>query len=210
MKFHARIQLLQNLVSNWLLTPTVGNLNIGLTQRILYHKGRAYDSIEHGWYPYLDGHTLSFIRNDITQNFEEIADNLDLLIITGGDDPMLRRVVETRLATKMLSRNKPILGICHGAFLLTDLLGGQVTDTITHQNTSHSVWYFGEEKIVNSYHSLCINEPPSRATILAVDNEGYCESWIDDKIAAVVWHPERMEVPWLPDEIEHLLTQRKK
>ena len=202
--------MLPNLASNWLLTPTVGNLNIGLTQRILYHKGRAYDSIEHGWYPYLDGHTLYFIRNDITQDFETLADSLDCLIITGGDDPTLRRIVETKIASQMLSRKKPIIGICHGAFLLTDLMGGQVTDVMTHQDTSHSVWYFGEEKIVNSYHNLCISRPPKTATVLAVDGEGYCESWIDDKIAAVVWHPERMEIPWLPDEIENLLTQRKK
>ena len=185
-------------------------MNIGLTQRILYHKGRAYDSIEHGWYSYLDGHTLSFIRNDVAQDFESLADTLDCLIITGGDDPALRRIVETRMATQMLARGKPIIGICHGAFLLTDLLGGEVTDVITHMDTSHPIWYFGEEKTVNSYHNLCINDPPGSATVLAVDSEGYCESWIDGKIAAVVWHPERMEVPWLPDEIENLLTQRKK
>ena len=65
--------------------------------------------------------------------------------------------------------------------------------------------YFGERKIVNSYHNLSIEVIPNKANVLAVDNEGHCESWIDGKIAAIVWHPERMEVPWLPDEIENLL-----
>ena len=184
-------------------------MKIGLTQRILYHKGRAYDSIEHGWYSYLDGHMLSFIRNDVVQNFDSLADNLDCLIVTGGDDSTLRRVVETKIATRMLQRNKPIIGICHGAFLLTDLMGGIISDVITHMDTSHSVWYFGEEKTVNSYHNLCITEPPERSTVLAVDSEGYCESWIEGKIAAVVWHPERMEIPWLPDEIQTLLQREK-
>ena len=184
-------------------------MKIGLTQRILYHKGRAYDSIEHGWYSYLDEHMLSFIRNDVVQDFDSLADSLDCLIITGGDDSTLRRVVETKIASRMLQRNKPIIGICHGAFLLTDLMGGIVTDVITHMDTSHSVWYFGEEKTVNSYHNLCISTPPEKSTVLAVDSEGYCESWIDGKIAAVVWHPERMEVPWLPDEIESLLKRKK-
>ena len=180
-------------------------MNIGLSQRILYHKGRAYDSIEHGWYSYLDGHMLSFIRNDTTQDFENLADSLDCLILTGGDDSTLRRIVEIKIAKLMLQRNKPIIGVCHGAFLLTDLMGGVVSDVITHMDTSHEVWYFGERKIVNSYHNLSIEVIPNKANVLAVDNEGHCESWIDGKIAAIVWHPERMEVPWLPDEIENLL-----
>ena len=108
----------------------------------------------------------------------------------------------------MLQRNKPIIGICHGAFLLTDLMGGIVNDVITHMDSSHPIWYFGEERIVNSYHNLCISTPPEKSTVLAVDSEGNCESWIDGKIAAVVWHPERMEISWLPDEIQ-ILLQRK-
>jgi GMP synthase-like glutamine amidotransferase len=183
-------------------------LKIGLTQRILYHKGRAYDSIEHGWYSYLDEHMLSFIRNDVVQDFDDLADSLDCLIITGGDDSTLRRVVETKIASRMLQRNKPIIGICHGAFLLTDLMGGVVSDVVTHMDTSHDVLYFGERKIVNSYHNLCISTPPEKSIVLATDDEGYCESWIDGKIAAVVWHPERMEIPWLPDEIESLLKRK--
>ena len=180
-------------------------MKIGLSQRILWHKGRAYDSIEHGWYSYLDGHMLSTIRNDPIQDFKKIAQTLDAFVITGGDDDMVRRTTETKLATQMMMQGKPIIGICHGAFMLTDLMGGVVTDVITHMDTSHSVWYFGEEKTVNSYHNLCISTPPSKSTVLAVDSEGYCESWIEGKIGAVVWHPERMEVPWLPDEIVNLL-----
>ena len=183
---------------------TVGKLKIGLTQRILYHKGRAYDSIEHGWYSYLKEHTLSFIQNNLKQDFDNIADDIDMLIITGGDDSTLRRTVETKLATKVMQRNKPVIGICHGAFLLTDLLGGKVSDVITHMDTSHKVFYFGEEKMVNSYHNLCIEKLHGTATQLVVDPEGYCEAWIDKKLAGIVWHPERMEIPWIPDEIQTL------
>jgi hypothetical protein len=34
---------------------------------------------------------------------------------------------------------------------------------------------------------------------------GYVEAFIDGILAGVVWHPERMDTPWLPDEIEELL-----
>jgi gamma-glutamyl-gamma-aminobutyrate hydrolase PuuD len=185
-------------------------MKIGLSQRILYHKDRAHDSIEHGWYSYLDEHVLSFIRNDIVQDFGKLADKLDCFIITGGDDTPIRRIVETRLATEMMKRNKPIIGICHGAFLLTDLLGGEVDEVIAHMDTSHVAYYFGEEKVVNSYHNLRIKTAPKLSNILVVDHENNCEAWIDGKIAAVVWHPERMTTPWLPDEIQDLLTQRVK
>jgi hypothetical protein len=36
------------------------------------------------------------------------------------------------------------------------------------------------------------------------------EAWIDGPLAGVVWHPERMNQPWLPDEIEDLLFKEKK
>ena len=86
-------------------------MNIGLTQRVLIHKGRAYDSIEHGWYSYLKDHTLTFIANRTDQDFDKLADNLDLLIITGGDDSVRRRLTELRISTAMFKKQKHILGV---------------------------------------------------------------------------------------------------
>ena len=149
-------------------------------------------------------HTLFFLPNTLEQDFNHIADELDMIILTGGDDSTLRRTVETKIASAVMQRNRPVIGICHGAFLLTDLLGGQVQDATAHQDTSHCVYYFGEEKTVNSYHNLCITKPHKTATVLATDPEGNCEAWIDSKLAGIVWHPERMGSPWIPDEIKNL------
>jgi gamma-glutamyl-gamma-aminobutyrate hydrolase PuuD len=179
-------------------------LKIGLSQRILYHKNRAYDSIEHGWYSYLKEHTLSFIPNKLDQDFDKIADELDMFIITGGDDSVLRRTVETKLAGKVMQRNKPVIGVCHGALLLTDLLGGETKNTDSHYDTHHSVYYFGDEYYVNSYHGLLITKPHTTATSLVIDPDGNTEAWIDKKLAGIMWHPERMNSPWLPDEIQTL------
>ena len=186
-------------------TRTDGNLKIGLSQRILYHRGRAYDAIEHGWYSYLNGHTLFYLPNSTAQDFNQIADNLDSFIITGGDDIALRRTVETKLASAMMQRNKPVVGICHGAFLLTDLLGGTVVDVDAHMEQLHPVMYFGDVKIVNSFHNIAIDKLHTTGTVLCTDDLGHIESWIDGTLAGVVWHPERMDQPWLPDEIETLL-----
>lgn len=181
-------------------------MKIGLTQRVLFHKGRAYDAIEHGWYSYLKGHTLSFIPNIAEQDFSSLAQNLDLLFITGGDDDPVRTVTELRIATAMIKQQKPIIGVCHGAFLLTDTLGGKIGNTIGHVDTEHVVQYNNKFFQVNSFHTTCIKSVPLQAQVLCLDNNGNCEAWIDQKIAAVVWHPERMDNPWLPNEIQQLLN----
>jgi N5-(cytidine 5'-diphosphoramidyl)-L-glutamine hydrolase len=182
-------------------------LKIGLSQRVLFHKERAYDSIEHGWYSYLKDHTLVFIPNRTDQDFNKLADDLDVLILTGGDDSLIRRTTEIKIATHMLMQSKPIVGICHGAFLLTELLGGKVVQKDDHVDTEHSIQYNNQLYRVNSFHNLAIEQVHVTAKSLAVDEDGACEAWIDKNIAAIVWHPERMQTPWIPDEISYLLKK---
>jgi gamma-glutamyl-gamma-aminobutyrate hydrolase PuuD len=181
-------------------------MNIGLSQRVLLHKNRAYDALEHGWYSYLKAHTLFPIANRPNQDFNDLANKLDCFVITGGDDSTVRRLTEMRLATHMIARQKPVIGICHGAFLLTELLGGEIAEIDGHTDSEHEINYFGELITVNSYHSLAIKIPQRSATVLANDDHGNCEAWIDGTTAGIVWHPERMTSPWIPDEIQSLLS----
>ena len=178
---------------------------IGLSQRVLYHNGRAYDSLEHGWYHFLKDHTLYFIPNRLDQNFEQLACDLDCLIITGGDDSSIRRVTEFKIASKMMEKTKPILGVCHGAFMLTDVLGGEIIQCSGHMHTEHYINYNGQQIMVNSHHGQSINKLHSTGTCLATDELGACEAWIDKNMAGVVWHPERMQSPFLPNEIRDLM-----
>lgn len=180
-------------------------MKIGLTQRVLYHKGRAYDSIEHAWYKFLDGHKLFFIPNTLDQDFAELTEDLDCLIITGGDDSAARRATELKLASAMMMSYKPILGVCHGAFLLTDVLGGQVLPVSGHSDNSHDINYFGKRILVNSYHNQGIRSCHSTAVSLAHDSEGNSEAWIDGYMAGIVWHPERMTDPFIPAEIQQIM-----
>jgi len=77
-----------------------------------------------------------------------------------------------------------------------------------HSGTEHVVNYFGDLKTVNSFHSWGIVDPPDTANTLVTDLHGHCEAWIDSKapIAGIVWHPERMQDPWIPEEISNLLN----
>ena len=108
----------------------------------------------------------------------------------------------------MFVARKPVIGVCHGAFLLTDLFGGRVEPMTDHMDTDHQVYYFGEQRTVNSYHNIGITKLHQGATELVVDAQGHCEAWRDGTLAGVVWHPERMTEPWLPDEIEVLLKEK--
>lgn len=178
---------------------------IGLSQRVIYHNGQAYDSTDQAWYRFLKGHQIITIKNDVDQDLSAIADQLDVLILTGGNDPTVRRITEIKLATQMLMRNKPTIGVCHGAFLLTEISGGVVSDIENHHGTEHVVVADNGIHTVNSYHVLKIEQAPDGATILAVDTDGNCEAWIDGAVAAVVWHPERMENYFLPSAIDKIL-----
>ena len=180
-------------------------MNVGLTQRVLYHQGRAYDSVEHAWYEFLQGHKLFFIPNSLEQDFAELTETLDCVIITGGDDSAIRRATELKLASSMMMSYKPILGVCHGAFLLTDVLGGQVVPISGHSNSTHEINYFGRKISVNSYHNLGIGQLHSTAESLAQDSEGNSEAWIDGQMAGIVWHPERMTNPFIPAEIQQVM-----
>jgi len=178
-------------------------MKIGLTQRVLIHKGQAHDSLDHSWYEYLQGHTLIPIPNRLCTKFPDI----DLLIITGGDDHPVRNQIEHELVNSMLSRDLPIIGICHGCQLLTQQLGGSVVPVEDHQDSYHEVFYQDESHLVNSYHKLRIERSPPGATVLASDPDGYPEAWIQGQIAGIMWHPERMAQPWIPQEIQLLLTR---
>lgn len=182
-------------------------MKIILSQRIMYHNGIAYDCTERGWYSLLQSYELLFLPNILNLPFDSLADAADAFIITGGDDSKLRRTVETRLATYMMQRNKPVIGVCHGAFLITDLLGGIVEPVEGHRGVEHSLIYNNTMVRVNSHHDLAITRLHSGATPLCVDEQGHVEAFIDGNLAGVVWHPERMEDPWLPTEILNLLDR---
>ena len=103
-------------------------MKIGLTQRVLTfpNTGIVHDALEHNWYTFLKGHELIPIPNREDLDYESLAEEIDLLIITGGRNEDIRIITEVNLATEMVTNGKPVLGICHGAFLLTSILGGEV------------------------------------------------------------------------------------
>jgi hypothetical protein len=56
-------------------------MKIGLSQRVLLHKNRAYDALEQGWYTYFKSHTLFPIANRPKQNFEALDSSFDKRVV---------------------------------------------------------------------------------------------------------------------------------
>jgi gamma-glutamyl-gamma-aminobutyrate hydrolase PuuD len=177
-------------------------MKVGLTQRVLTHNGEVYDSLDHNWYRLLESHELLPIPNREDLDYESLAESLDLLIITGGGNEQIRISTEISLCAEMSRLEKPILGICHGAFLLTEVLGGSTKECEGHYNTEHLVYGDAPTHVrVNSFHNISIDKSPKMGYTLYIDDEGNIESWIKGNMCAIVWHPERMSNPFIPSEI---------
>ena len=68
-------------------------MKIGLTQRVLLYSeesGIWCDATDRSWYTFLKGHTLVPIANREDLDYDAIAEDLDLLIITGGTNEDVR------------------------------------------------------------------------------------------------------------------------
>ncbi len=152
------------------------------------------------------------------------------LIISGGDDlppemwgdvphpnlgelvPPLRPALERELVNIMLSRQKPVLGICYGSQLLNVLEGGTLIQDIpshfpnaiehrkgarhevrTEPGTRLRQW-LGDNFEVASYHHQSIDKLAPTAQLAAMVPDGIIEAVEFPKYPyciGVQWHPER-------------------
>jgi putative glutamine amidotransferase len=183
-------------------------MNIGLTQRIFNHNNFVYDCLEHGWQQLLGGHTLTPIANNKEQDFEQLVKNLDIIIFTGGDASPQRLVTEIRLLTECYKQNKPMIGVCHGAFFINQMEEGVNEECEGHHNTEHNVIMHDKIYKVNSFHTNKITSLGKGYDIVATTEEGDIEAFKHNtrNIWGIVWHPERMEKTVLPQDVERLLN----
>lgn len=187
-------------------------MRVLISCRTLYNDGGfLFDSIERGFYSMFQGHSITPLQNHQDQNFHNLGAEHDLLVLSGGDHHSQRLLAEIEMIKQFRIQQKPILGICHGAFLLTQLWDGECIDADGHRGTSHEISYLshGEwnTKTVNSYHGSVITTAPPNSEIIAVDKDKYIEAWKLGNTLAVMWHPERDTEHWLPIDLEELLKE---
>ena len=178
-------------------------MKIAITQRQVEINGIIYDCLEQGWYNLFLGHEVIPIPN-----LNNIALDVDLLVISGGETTEDRYQTEVACLIWATENDVPILGVCHGAFLLNYLHGGiNSKDIAGHYNTEHEIRMEGKMHIVNSYHRMAIDE-------LGIDLEpvAHCNDVVEAfkhtkrNIWGMVWHPERMDNPVLPTDLRELIN----
>ena len=163
------------------------------------------DILERSWYSLLTGHEIIPVPNLPDKKFDN---NWDCLIITGGNDSIARHLTEDKLFKIADENNKPIIGFCHGAFVVNDLSGGINSNIDGHFDVNHTIEMEGSIYNVNSFHSQGILKLAPNFQSIAIDKDGNCEAFQHkSKLQwGILWHPERMEHPLLPTHLINFLN----
>ena len=176
-------------------------MKIAISQRQVEINGFVYDCLEQGWYEFFLGHEIIPVPN-----LNNIGLDINMLVLSGGETTNARYNTEVACTAWAIENNVPILGVCHGAFLLNFLYSGVNAKTLGHQNTTHKFYMEDQEYTVNSYHQLMIHELG-----LGLNAIAYCENVVEGfkhsqlPVWGLVWHPERMDVPVLPNDLKELI-----
>lgn len=179
-------------------------MNIAITQRTTEINGFTYDCTSHAWYTMLHKHNICAISNRKTFDISTV----DMLILSGGNDSMERTGTERQLVNDAICEDIPILGVCHGAFMLNKYFGGTNMHIEGHHNTKHPVELEGHMYVnINSYHSIGIHALGQQLKNIGNDTDGHCEAFKHEtfRIWGVVWHPERMDAILLPEGIRNMI-----
>ena len=161
------------------------------------------DALERAYYDFLTGHEILPVAND-----NKVPDkDYDCLVLTGGPDSVARNQTENTLYSHAMSKSKPIIGICHGAFVINELAGGVNGSIEGHVDRDHSVTMGEKIYTVNSYHTQMIERLPEDFVSLAEDKDGNPEAFRHKSLPVfgMVWHPERMLDPVLPNAVRDIL-----
>ena len=180
-------------------------MKIGLSKSIITHNGFDYDAIDQGWYQTLTGQSIFLIPNTLNQNFDNMANELDSLILTGGESFNLKRMVENELSSRMIEKGKPVLGVAESALHIAESLAAKIEIVENHYDLPHPIFYHREVLEVNSFHNRCIKSMHNDVNILCMDYLGNIEAFIHNNVAGIMWNPEKMEKPWIPPEIAYML-----
>ena len=163
----------------------------------------VFDALERVYYGFLHGHKLI-----PAPNINKVLDtNYDCLLLTGGPDTGARNQTENTLYTHAMNKGKPIIGICHGAFVINELAGGVNGSIEGHVDRDHSVTMAEKIYTVNSYHTQMIEKLPEDFVPLAEDKDGNVEAFRHNEfpVFGILWHPERMSDPVLPNAVRDIL-----
>lgn len=182
-------------------------MKIAITQRVIDYRNGPYDALDHGFYNMFPDQEIIPIPNSLDHFRSKMITCSDLIVFSGGNSMVggdwqfneKRLRVEKHTFDLARLYKKPILGISRGSQFLTVSMGGSIGPVDGHKE-DHDVLYRKVKINVCSRHEHRLTNTPLGANIICKDVEGNVESWKLDNILTVMWHPERMDDFWLPEE----------
>jgi anthranilate/para-aminobenzoate synthase component II len=188
---------------SWLNLSIFFQMKIAISQREITIRTTVYDCLERGWYNLLNKHEIMPIPND----HEYDISSADCFIMSGGETTESREFTETYCFRQAVEKGIPIIGVCHGAFVLNRWFDGTNEIVSGHDQIDHEVFLDNEWQTVNSYHRIKIDTLADQFSAIAHDSDNNVEAFKhqDKLIWGLVWHPERMDDPVLPKDLKDLL-----
>ena len=177
-------------------------MKILVSQEEYIKKNHIFDGLERAYYRFLEGHELI-----PAPNISQVPTvEYDCLLLTGGPDSIARHHTEDLLFADAKNKNVPIVGICHGAFVINDLCGGTHTRIEGHVNCDIEIEMQDTTYTVKCFHTQAIKTLGDNFIATAWDKSQNIHAFMHDKlpIYGIVWHPERMDQPVLPIEVSKL------
>lgn len=187
----------------WINLFCLLQMKIAITQREITIRTTVYDCLERGWYNLLDKHEIIPIPND----YEYDISFADCLILSGGEPTESREFTETFCFAQAVKKGIPVLGVCHGAFVLNRWFDGSNIPIVGHDQIEHDVLLEDQWQTVNSYHRIKIGVLANEFDAIAYDRDNNIEAFKHNTLPiwGVIWHPERMEQPVLPRDLQDLI-----
>jgi len=178
---------------------------IGITQRVVVDPahGERRDALDQRWHRFLAAARISAIplanNADLAQ---ETADTIGVagIILSGGDDLVEyggdapeRDATERKLIAWARSRKVPILGVCRGMQAVQHFFGVRLRRGNGHVTPAHDIVADGMARTVNSYHNFMTTDTVPELEVWARAGDGEVEAirHPKERIAGIMWHPER-------------------
>lgn len=179
---------------------------VGLTMRIdVASTGEVRDALDNAWPAFLNeiGFWPIYLPNSLTMLNEDILEDMDALLLTGGNDVLdngksysqERNDFELRLLSQAQTKSLPVLGICRGAQIINVFLGGKVQEVTGHVACNHLVKHDDTQFEVNSFHDYGIHDGALAKNLSAAVHaeDGTVEGFFHMTMPwfGLMWHPER-------------------
>ena len=181
--------------------------NILITQGLyLDERKNLYSKLDYTWYQYAK--KLRF--NLIPISFEAKLNTLEIrkidgIIFSGGNnlntiqkkkENLLRDIFEKKLFSYFSKKKIPILGVCRGMQLISQIHKIKIDKSKNHVTKGHDIILMNDKRInVNSYHNYIIKDVPDNFNLIAkhmTDNSIEIISCKKKNFLCLMFHPERV------------------